>query len=202
MPGDRMYRSVLLCSVWVVAAVFLSRTAVAGEGHDSTYRLVAYLGGGGSLYVTSAGTPSGMQADVSKFGPAATFRVMWCPDHLLSVGLESGWTKLYSYETGAPDQGKVYLSQFPLYIVWSMKFFDAVNVLGGYGYSRVNTSLDYQGTVNVGTWSMGWVAACSYERPLTKTLGVAAELKWINAVESHDGALTLQAQLVYSFLEW
>jgi hypothetical protein len=197
-----MNRPFLVCAIGIAAALLVSVNAVAGENRDSTYRLVAYVGGGGSFYTASAGVPSGLQGDVSKFGPAATVRVMFCPDHILSVGLESGWTKLYSYETTGPAQGKVHLSQVPLYIVWSMRFLDAVNLFGGYGYSRLTTQLDYAGSTSAGTWSLGWVAACSYEKPITETLGVAAELKWIAAVESRDAAITLQVQLVYSFLEW
>jgi len=188
----------------IVASLLVSGAAVAGGTGttDTTFHLVAYVGLGGSWYSTSAGFAQGLNADVSKFGPAGTIRVMWRPDHLLSVGLESGWSKFYSYETGGSPSGKVSVSQVPLYIVWSMRFLDGVEVFGGYGYSRINTSLDYQGTVNVGTWSMGWVAAASYTRPLTKTLGLAGELKWINAVESHDANVSLQVQLVYSIFEW
>jgi hypothetical protein len=33
-------------------------------------------------------------------------------------------------------------------------------------------------------------------------MGIAAELKYINAVESQDGAITLQVQFVWNFYEW
>ena len=191
--------SQLLC---LLCILLVPGRLAAGEPNDSTYRLVAVVGAGGSLYTEPAGTPSGLSADVSRVGPAATFRILWRPDHLLSVGLETGWTKLYSYTTTGDVAGKVYLSQMPLYIVWSMRFADAFNVLGGYGYSRLNTHLEYGGTVNTSSWSMGWIAACSYEHPVARALAVAAELKWVNVVESHDAAVTLQVQLVYSFLEW
>jgi hypothetical protein len=188
--------------VCIAAFFMVPMMAFAQTPNDSTYRLVVTVGGGASLYTSPEETATWTNADVSKFGPAATFRVMWHPDHLLSVGLESGWTKLYSYETSEPVNGEVFLSQVPVYMVWSMRFVDAINVFGGYGYSHLNTNLNYAGTVNISTWSMGWLAACSFEHPLTSTLGVAAELKWINAVEANDAALTLQVQLVYTALEW
>ncbi len=197
-----MRKSSFLRTISVSATLLISANALAGGGGDSKYRLVAYVGGGVSQYIAAAGVPSGLQADVSKFGPAATVRVMWQPDHLLGVGLESGWTKLYSYETTQPIAGTMHLSQVPMYIVWSMKPLESFTLFGGYGYSRVNSALEYEGTVNIGTWSMGWMAACAYERPVSDRLGVAAELKWIDAMESHDAILTLQVQLVWSFLEW
>jgi hypothetical protein len=197
-----MNHSHVLRTVCVVAALLVSVRALAGGERDTTFRLIATVGVGGSFYSTTAGFAPDLQADVSKFGPAATVRVMWQPDHLLGVGLETGWSKFYSYEISGSTPGSVYVSQVPLYIVWSMKPWGGITLFGGYGYSRVNTSLEYQGTVNAGTWSMGWVAAGSYEWPLAKNLGIAGEVKWINAVESHDATLSLQVQLVYSFFEY
>jgi hypothetical protein len=202
IPDNNMPSSLFRRLVCLAAVCMASMTALAEDPHDSIYRLVLTVGGGGSLYTGEQGPPSWMSAEKSKFGPAMTFRVMWRPDHLLSVGLESGWTKFHSYETSGDVAGKVYVSQIPLYTVFSMRFWDALNVFGGYGYSIVNSNLEYAGTVNNTTWSMGWLTACSYERSVSKTLGVAAELKYINAIESHDAAVTLQIQLVWSFLEW
>ncbi len=182
--------------------VSLATIALAQDSNDGTYRLKLTVGAGGSLCTTPAGTPSGLSADVSKFGPAATVRLMFCPDHLLSVGVESGWTKIYSYETSGVDAGKVFLSQVPVYFVFSMKPWESFSLLGGYGYSRLNTSLEYGGTVNVGMWSMGWVVAAAYERPLSEKLGIATELKWIDAIEEKDAVVTLQVQLVWDFLQW
>ncbi len=202
MPGINMPYSLFRRFACLATLCLVSMTALAEDPHDSVYRLVLTVGGGGSLYTGEQGPPSWLPAEKSKFGPALTVRAMWRPDHLLSVGLESGWTKLHSYETTGDVAGKVYVSQVPLYTVFGMRFFDALNVFGGYGYSHVNTSLEYDGTVNNGTWSMGWLAAASYERPVSKSLAVAAELKYFGVVESHDAAITLQIQLVWNALEW
>jgi len=197
-----MRPSLIVRNLCLASALLFASVAYAGESSDSTYKVVAYIGGGLSRYIVVAGTPSGMSADVSKTGPAATLRVMWYPDHLLSVGLETGWTKIYSYKSTSGPPAQMTLSQYPLYAVFGMKFWNELNLIGGYGYSRLNTNLDYQGTVNISTWSMGWVAACSYEHPVSKTLGIAAELKWINAVESGDGVITLQLQLVWDLFRY
>jgi hypothetical protein len=197
-----MYRRISLRIFCIVCGLLVTTGLHAGVPGDSTFKLVAYVGGGLSRYISVAGTPSGMSTDVSKTGPAATVRVMWRPEHLLSVGLETGWTKLYSYKSTSGPPAQVYYSQVPLYLVWCMRFWEELNIFGGYGYSRVNTNMDFEGNVNIGTWSMGWVAACSYEQPLSKTMGIAAELKYINAVESQDGAITLQVHFVWNFYEW
>ncbi|MDB5240397.1 MAG: hypothetical protein JWP57_1022, partial [Spirosoma sp.] len=66
------------------------------------YTIVLTLGGGLSYYSTHLGVPSGLdQVDVSRFGVPATFRAMWYPDHRLRIGLETGWTTMYSYRGSA-----------------------------------------------------------------------------------------------------
>src|SRR5512140_1387020 len=137
----------ILCLAALVLAL-LTMTALAQDGGDGTYRLKLTVGAGGSICTSPVGTPSGMTADLSRFGPAMTARLMWCPDHLLSVGLESGWPQIYSYETSGADAGKVSLTQVPMYTVFAMRPWEGSQMLAGYGYSRLNSSLEYQGSVN------------------------------------------------------
>jgi hypothetical protein len=202
VPTKRMVVVTLALMATMCIVLPLGSVFAQNDSPDGTYRLKLTVGAGGSLSTTPAGIPSGMTAEASKFGPAATVRLMWCPDHLLSMGIESGWTKIYSYETSGADAGKVFLSQVPSYFVFSMKPLENFNILGGYGYSRLNTSLEYGGTVNISQWSMGWIAAASYEKPIAQNLALAGELKWINAIEEKQGTITLQVQLVWDFFQW
>ncbi len=174
----------------------------AGTPGDGTYSLVAYVGGGLSNYATSVGgPPAGVPYDVSRAGFAGTVRVMWHPDHLIRLGIESGWTKFYQYTFGSQNQGEMVLSGVPLLAVWSMNVLK-VDLFAGAGYYYMNSNLNYQGTVNAYTWSLGWMAAASYTQPLSDKLGVAGEIKWMNPVESQDAVVTLQVQLVWKILEW
>jgi hypothetical protein len=199
-------RMVAVTLAMVAAIVSMSPIGTAfaqGAGPESgIYQLKLTAGGGLSLCPSPGSPPSGMSGDVSKFGPAAIFRLMFAPDHLLSVGMESGWTSVYSYETTGQDAGKVSLSQVPMYFVFAMRPWEGIQILGGYGYSRLNTSLDYQGEVNQGTWSMGWITSASYEKPIADRLALAGELKWINAIEEKQAVITFQVQLVWDFYRW
>ena len=169
---------------------------------DGKYSLVAYIGGGYSHYSTApGGPPPGIPVDHSKSGMAGTVRVMWHPDHLIRLGLETGWTKFYSYEFGSQGEGEMYLSGVPLIVVWSMNVLN-IDFFAGAGYYHLNSNIDYKGTVNGTTWSLGWMTAGSYTHKLSDNLGVAGELKWMNAVESQDAVITLQVQLVWKFFEW
>jgi hypothetical protein len=198
----RIRRTILvvlaLCAVGLSCVPSLS----AGTPGDSTYHLVAFVGGGYARYVTSpGGPPPGVPVDYTKGGFAGTARVMWYPNHLIRLGLESGWTTFYSYEFGSQDKGQEYVSAVPVIIVWSMNVL-GLDLFGGGGYYLLNSNLDYHGTVNTQTWSLGWMAAASYTHRLSDNWGVAGEIKWMNATESQDAVMTFQVQLVWKFLEW
>jgi hypothetical protein len=195
-------------AILLALLVSLAGSTIAPQLHagtppgDGKYSLVAYVGGGYSRYAATPGGPApGVPFEVTKSGLAGTVRVMWVPDHLIRLGLETGWTTFYSYKFGAQNEGEMSLSGVPVIAVWSMNVLQ-VDLFAGAGYYRLNSNLDYQSTVNASTWSLGWLAAASYTHPLTERLGVAGELKWMNAVESHDAVVTIQVQLVWKFLEW
>jgi hypothetical protein len=174
----------------------------AGAPHDTTYSLVAYVGGGYSRYVAAlGGPPAGVPVDFTKSGLAGTARVMWWPDHLIHLGIETGWTSFYSYKFGSQYEGQESVSAVPVIIVWSMNVLK-VDVFAGAGYYLLNSNLDYHGTVNVQTWSLGWLAAASYTHKFSDNWGVAGEIKWQYAAEHQDAALTFQVQMVWKFLEW
>ena len=42
---------------------------------------------------------------LNKNGYNLTFRILWQPEHFLSIGLESGYLKLYSYEEKGIETG-------------------------------------------------------------------------------------------------
>jgi len=194
-----LLHALLLCAAAGIAVVPQLR---AQSSADSAYSLVAYIGGGYSRYSTaSGGPPPGVPVDLAKSGLAGTARVMWHPDHLIRLGFETGWTTFYSYEFGSQDRGKVFLSGVPLIVVWSMNVLK-IDLFAGAGYYYLNSNLDYRGTVNAHTWRLGWLAAGSYTHRLSDDLGVAGEIKWLNAVENQDAVITFQVQLVWKFLEW
>jgi hypothetical protein len=199
--SDNKSLSVLITALICLAGLVNPTPLHAGSPSDSTYEVVAYIGGGFSRYLLAPGGPPDIPINVSKMGLAGTVRVMWHPNHLVRLGIETGWTKFYSYTLQTQPSGQVYLSGVPLLIVWSMRVLN-VDLFWGSGYYLLNSNLDYQGTVNVKTWSLGWMVAASYTHPLSDKLGVAGEVKWMNATEHELANLTAQVQLVWRVFEW
>lgn len=160
---------------------------------------VLYVGGGLAGYTTTINPTAGiLQGDVSKISPVGTFRIMWHPGYRLRLGIETGYTNFYSYHVKNGNvSGKVSLDAIPLLIVWSMPVVKRVSIFAGLGSYWLTTRLNYDGQVKSKTFSLGSNIALSYTQPLSKTLGLAAEAKWMNAFETKDNLLSLQVLLVW-----
>ena len=167
------------------------------------FALVAYIGGGISFFTGDAGTPAGLNATKTVVSPVGTLRVMWQPDHLLRVGIESGWTTFYSYTVDDNSvKGKVHVRSIPILLVFSMPVFQRFNIYAGPGSYFVTSKLKYGTQINSTTRSLGWMAAVSFEYPLNGKLGLVTELKWLNSWETKDQSLTLQIHLRWKFHTW
>ncbi len=176
-------------------------TVYTGRGE---YALVAYISGGMGYYTENAGTPLNVKAVTTKRGFVGSLRVLWHPDHLLRVGLETGHMTFYSYtfvdSTG--NKGKTALTAIPMLLVASMPITARLNAFFGTGFYNVTSNLDYAGKTSSNKLSVGWMLAASYVHPISKDLGLGAELKWMDAAQTADASLVGQLQLVWKFKKW
>lgn len=195
--------SILLC-LWVVGL----RSGLAQGGvPDSTqadkYALVIYAGGGVSVYPKVAEVPVHLDTRARHTGASVCARLMWLPDRRLRVGLESGWTTLYTYDIEGPGpKGRVELVAVPLVLLWSMPVTERLSLFVGYGTYYLTSELDYLGSARASAFSMGYAAALSYVVPFGPRLGLAIEAKWYNAAETRHTLLCGQAQLVWKLHHW
>lgn len=207
----------------VVVYLLVTRSTVNGQPvqmpdsiatQRGPYTIVVTAGGGLSYYSTHLGVPDAIeQKHLSRFGVPGSLRVMWYPDHRLRVGLETGWTTMYSYRGQvANDPVRVYMSAVPVLLVFSMplawlKGTDRtltrrLAVTAGTGAYLNYTRLNYAGTVTTNTTSLGWMAAASYTYPIGRRFRVAGELKWFDAVAAENAAFTAELQLVWRAFSW
>lgn len=191
----------LLCLGLVLSAC--ARTPARGdEKPDSGFALVVSGGGGLSVYVAAINPPADIPSTVRRGGLSGSLRVMWYPDHLLRVGIESGWTRFFSYSLKKGSEGNLYLSAIPLLLVFSMPVTSRLDLFLGAGGYWVFSDLSYETTVHVTEFSQGWMLAGAYRFPLSHSLDLAAELKWFNASQFEDASMTVQAHLVWRAFEW
>ncbi|MBN8825863.1 MULTISPECIES: hypothetical protein [unclassified Spirosoma] len=178
------------------------------------YTVVVTAGGGLSYYSTHLGVPAAIeQTRLSRFGTPSSLRVMWYPDHRLRVGLETGWTTMYSYRGQvAGENTHVYVSAVPILVVFSMplgwltgtdrSIARRMAITAGTGLYVNHSRLDYLGTVMTNTNSLGWMAAASYTYPIGRRFRIAGELKWFDAVAVENAAFTAELQLVWRAFSW
>ncbi len=212
----------LYALIWVICLFMSKETANAQSAPptDTTqtprgpYNLVVTVGSGLSYYSTHLGVPPAIeQSHISRFGFPATLRVMWFPDHRLRMGIETGWTTMYSYRGHvAGDPAQVYVSVVPVLMVFSMplawlsgtdrSITRRLAATIGTGVYLNHSRLDYAGTVISATRSLGWMAAGSYTHPVGRRFRIAGELKWYDAVGAENAAFVAEVQLVWRAFSW
>jgi len=198
----RIFFALLFCSLCSLAQdqqEFSSQPTKRAQ-----YAWVVYFSGGAGYYVSNQGAPQYLSRSISNLSHVTTFRIMWFPDHLLHVGLETGHMAFYQYKfrDSTDREGTVKLKAIPVLIEYNMAVTKRLNLFAGSGIYLLNTNLDYRGETSSKKLSIGWMAAASYIFPLSKTLGLGTEAKWMNAAETSNGIISLQLQLVWKFLNW
>lgn len=192
--------------------LFLTSPLCYGQAKDLTsqvtnskkHALTLYLGGGAGYFPSNSGAPGYLKPTLSRINGVWTARVMWKPDHRLKAGLETGYMTFYSYKFADSDgnKGKISLNSVPLLLEFSVALTKRFNLFAGPGVYWLNTDLDYSGKTLSKKLSMGWMAAAAYVQPVSKTVGIGAEAKWLYAAETIRGSFGLQMQLVWRFLKW
>lgn len=202
-----MYRNSILIFL-LLATIFNKSVAQVDFKQEKLPRrkpaFVLHVGGGLSSYTGNIDIRSiSLPGSITRNTAAATARLMWYPRYRLRLGIETGYFNFYSYKIqNGNKKGTVNLQAIPVLIVWSMQVVKRVNIFAGFGSYRLNTHLNYSGKVNTHSWVLGSNVAVSYTLPVSKRAGIAAEAKWMNAFESRDAALSLQAQFVYKLFQW
>jgi hypothetical protein len=168
------------------------------------YGWVVYVSGGAGYYVSNTGTPNYLNPQVSNLSHVSNIRIMWHPDHLLKVGIETGHMTFYSYtfKDSAGVSGKAKVYAIPVLIEWTMAVTKRLNLFAGSGVYFLRTNLDYRGRTVSPKLSIGWIAAGSYIHPLSSSVGLGTEVKWMRAAETNNGLVSAQLQFVWKFLRW
>lgn len=197
-------------SYMTLAALLLCFEARAqGDAQSSPtgggYAIVATFAGGYARYIM----PFDGGIDIDRDGAVLSARLLWYSDHRLRMGVESGWTRFYTYDLtdvetsfGRTD-ASLSLSAVPLLAVFSMAVGSAVVLYAGAGgYFVRSHATSFGTTVDVTRFSQGWMAAVSYDYTVAPVLRIGAELKWYGATEFGDGVVTMQLRVPITLMTW
>jgi hypothetical protein len=198
-------QSPYLRSLVVGLVLLLGRPMMApAQESEATYGVSLYLGAGYSRFVTDLDIPG-----LNKNGFTGTVRLMWEPEHLLSVGLETGYIRLYSFqrndlttEFGTADVSSS-LSSVPIRATFSMRIVESVQLTLGLGgfllFSRVTTP---DNETSATQYSTGGFVAASYMKKIGHRLHLGGEVQYSLINKIQDNTLGIQLVLAYRLLEY
>jgi len=134
---------------------------------------------------------------------------MWQPEHLLRIGLESGYNSLYTYEENniesdfGQTNAKSSLNSIPIFFVIGMQIFPSFEISAGFGPSFIHTSFDAFGLQTKSTqMSTSYYVATRYDYPLNEELSLGGELRWYQIQKIEDNTLSLQITIGYHLFSW
>jgi hypothetical protein len=134
-----------------------------------------------------------------------SFRVMWEPEHRLSLGVESGYYTFYNLSktatTSNPLTGESSLSIVPILINLRMRVVKNFYLTAGPGVSILFSKTTALGsTAESSQLSLAdYQTSALYLRPFNKRISLGAELKFLSIGKTEDNAVSLQAMAVYKF---
>lgn len=191
-----------------IISLFLFFGSAYAQSNDTSYSLSADLGLGYSRYLTTLEF-----IDLNKNGFSGTFRLMWHPEHLLSIGIETGYQYLYSIRSkiSSDEFGTSNLSasmvSVPLLFVASMIIFPETlrnfEVKGGSGaFFMFNYGELFGSNIYSSVFSLGYHAGASYIQPLNDNISIGGEIKYFYISKLQDSDLSVQVIISYKFLSW
>jgi len=193
-----MYIIKILIAVIVISSVALPQL------NDTTYSLSTEIGVGYSRYFTTMDYD-----DLNQNGFSGTVRVMWNPEHLLSIGLETGYQQLYSLDVSdfSTEFGNTNVSAsmhtVPIFIVFAMKVLPNIKLSAGSGaYLLFNSGEAFGDELNSNQLSIGAHVGASYTYPINNSMAIGGELLYSYFSKLQDQTVAIQFLFVYDFLKW
>jgi hypothetical protein len=192
----------------IIFIIFFISIAVFPQSKDTLYYLTAELGAGYSRYITTLDNQ-----DLNQSGFSGTIRIMWHPEHLLSLGLETGYQYLYSFKSTYTVSGvgtsdvSASMYSVPIMGIYSMKIFPSslpnfeLKISSGI-FLLYNRGEAFGDEIISSQISIGYSAAATYLHPLNDLFSIGGELKYFYISKIQDADLSLQVVFSYNFFQY
>ncbi len=188
----------------ILINLILLSSITVGQIKDTVYSISTEIGVGYSRYFTTMDYD-----DLNKNGFSGTVRVMWNPEHLLSIGLETGYQYLYSIDNSdyntefGTTQFSASMYTIPVYMVFSMKIAPNIKITAGTGVDLMFNSGELFGDkLESNQISIGTRAGISYTYPINNSMSIGGELLYSYFSKIQDQTVALQFIFVYDFLKY
>ncbi len=209
-----MRNKIIAILISALLGLTLATTELKAQENDSLYHINFDIGLGPAMYLTS------MEYEnlYGSYPFVFTFRFMWEPEHLLRLGIESGYLPLFYLETKfydivLPDsvgelslydtEAELSLNSVPIMAVFAMEVVENFEVFGGVGgFILISEVASFDNYVLSTSWSNAYELGFSYLYPLNKKLKLGGEVKsyYITKLENYD--LVFHVALKYTFFSY
>lgn len=188
----------------ILLSAFLLSSVVFGQMNNTTYSLSTEISLGYSRYITTMD-----YENLNQNGFSGLVKVMWNPEHLLSIGLETGYQYFYSidinnYDTEfGPTQFKASMYAVPVFFVFAMKVAPNVKLTAGTGIHLLYNSGEIFGDqIESNQISIGAHAGVSYTYPINNSMSIGGELMYSYISKLQDQTVAIQFMFVYDFFKY
>lgn len=190
------------------AFLFIVLTSAAAFcQQDSLYRIKLSAGGGWGFRISRINVPN-TQLDVSTSSPAGSLRLMWKPEHMLSVGVESGYIPITQVKSKAPIQpdeedGNANLAAIPILLFFSMDKYGAELSAGVGVYSLMVSGKSSKGKgIENSAIELGYSFSGSYIYTISQRFGIGIDLKYYVFTDRQIAMLIPQLSLRWTVMAY
>ena len=158
---------------------------------NTSHKFSVYLGVGPNVYFNNLQLG---KDKVNAFNYSFVGRFMWEPGHFLSLGVETGYYRLYTIKTTEPDNVSISNSAIPIQIVLSMKFLRSwyFNFSMGQSLLLNEVTASTYGNFDARSFSLGdFTGTLGYKCPLNRRFSIGAETKYFYSSRANDCSLAL-----------
>jgi hypothetical protein len=179
------------------AAGLIAQTA--DTTHPKKHKFALYGGVGPNYYFNNLVIGKNY---VNDFNYSFTGKLMWEPGHLLSLGIESGYYRLYTLNATGQSTAHIANSAVPLQLIISMKFLQSFHVDFSMGQSRLTNKVtsDAYGSFTTKAWSFAdFSGTVGYRYPINPRFSIGAEAKYFYSTAFVDRNIALIFMAGYHF---
>lgn len=184
----------------IISLLVLFHTRLPGMDSEEAkpYYLNTYFGGGGSLFNTDM-----ENTGLIKKGFGGMFRIMWQPEHLLRLGIESGFYHVYDYKGRGTERSEASMNTLPVHLAFMMELFRNFEINFGFGTSLLFITFERGADYSESTqYSSSMSLSASYLLPLSEGFKLGAEGKYYYLGKIKDSNLSLMIVTKIAILKW
>jgi hypothetical protein len=185
---------------WVAALCFAVTFAQAQDNtQDFRHRHSVYLGVGPNYYFNNL---IALKNEVNEFNYSFVGRYMWEPEHLLMIGFETGYYRLYSIKLNGANHTTIKNSAVPIQLVIGTRFLKSYYFNFAIGRSILinDITTDADGEFDATTLSLAdFSTTVGYKKRLNNRISLSSELKLYYASKASDMNLALAFVVGYGF---